>query len=58
MYNLCIKLYKVVEIQIGRGDGMGDWTANLQIRSPISEKVRHPNHSATEDDKLDYILAL
>ena len=29
-----------MEIQIDRGDGMGNWTTDLQIRSPTSEKVR------------------
>ena len=28
---------------------MGNQTADFQIRSLTSEKVRHPNHSATED---------
>ena len=39
-------LYTVVEIQIGRDDGMGNQTANLLT---LGEKVRHPNHSAIED---------
>ena len=38
-----------VEIQISGGDGIGNRISNLQIRSPISKKVRHSNHSAIDD---------
>ena len=34
------KLYTTVEIQIGRGDGMGNQTANLPIRSPTLEEKK------------------
>ena len=34
----CCKLYTAVKIQIGRGAGMGNWTANLQISSLTSEE--------------------
>ena len=37
----CCKLYTaVVEIQICRGDGMGSWTTNLQIRGPTSKEIK------------------
>ena len=38
-----------MEIQIDKGDGMGNQTIDLQITSPTSKKVRHSNHSAKED---------
>ena len=46
-------------MQIGRGDdGMGNRTADLQIRSPTSKQVTHPNHSATEDAILHWLSCL
>ena len=38
-----------MEIQIGRRDGTGDRTTDLQIRSSTLKKVRHSNQSITED---------
>ena len=46
----CCKLYTMVQFQIGRNDSMGNWTTNLQIRSPNSKKVRDSNHSAIVED--------
>ena len=43
------KFYTTVEIQTGRGVGIGNWTTYLQIRSLSSKKVRHSNHFAIEN---------
>ena len=43
------KLYTVVEIQNGRGDGMRNQTTDLQIRSLTLERFRHSNYYARED---------
>ena len=45
----CCKLYTIVEVHIGRSDGIRNQTTDLQIGSPTSTKVRGSNHSATED---------
>ena len=37
-------LYTAVETQIGRSDGIGNRTSDLQIRSPTLKNVRHSNH--------------
>ena len=36
------KLYTAAEIQIDRRDGMGNWTTDLEIKSPPSERSQTP----------------